>query len=118
MNLSFIRLTGGLLVLTAFYHDFLSIFRIETQTGDVSLLTPSFPFSQNPVWPPDGNYILYAMRDNGNKDQLFVGRSMAAIIIRLRLAERQKSRSPGGHEVVSVLNRLILTGIMIIQLWL
>jgi TolB protein len=55
---------GGTLLFNGVYHEFPSIFRLSVQTGDISLLTPSFPLSQNATWSPDGQQIAFIASQN------------------------------------------------------
>jgi TolB protein len=55
---------GRFLLFNSAYHSFPSVFRMETETGDVSLLTPGLPNSSDPSWSPDSEQIAFTASEN------------------------------------------------------
>jgi TolB protein len=55
---------GWYLVFNSAYHSFPSVFRMGTQTGDVSLLTPGLQNSSDPSWSPDSGQIAFTASEN------------------------------------------------------
>jgi TolB protein len=95
---------GAFLVFNSAYHDFPSIFRMGTQTGDVSLLTPGFSLSGDPSWSPDSQQIVFSASQN-NLSGAFIMDVNGLNVRRITPAEMAASSpqwSPDGTRILFV----------------